>query len=108
MTQNGSSKTFNRRIVFTIISIALVLLVVVGVVVVKDITAGNQSQVTLSPTAIPTQNGTVGVTAIPNVVTSPLLFGTNMGLFTSNDQVINSASTRAFYPSHRVDWRTQS
>src|SRR5436190_593785 len=68
MTQNGSSKNFNRRIVFTIISIALVLLVVVGVVVVKDITAGNQTQVALSPTTVPTQNGTVDVTAIPNVL----------------------------------------
>ena len=95
MTQNGSSKNFNRRIVFTIISIALVLLMVVGVVVVRDITAGNQTQVALSPTTIPAQNGTVDVTAIPNVVASPLLFGTNLGLFTSNDQVVTSASTRA-------------
>ena len=95
MSQNGSSKNFNRRIVFTIISSALVLLVVVGVFVVKDLTAGNQSHVALSPTAIPAQNGTVGVTAIPNVVASPLIFGTNLGLFTSNDQVVSSASTRA-------------
>ncbi len=93
--QSDSSKTFNRRIVFTIISIALVLLVVVGVVVVKDITAGNQSHIALSPNTTPTQNGTVDVTAIPNVVASPLLFGTNLGLFTSNDQVVTSASTRA-------------
>jgi hypothetical protein len=95
MSQNGSSKNFKRGIVFTIISIALVLLVVVGVVVVKDITAGNQTLVSLSPTTMPTQNGTVEVTSVPNVVVSPLLFGTNLGLFTSNDQVITSASTRA-------------
>ena len=80
--QSDSSKTFNRRIVFTIISIVLVLLVVVGGVVIKDITAGNQAHVALSPTAIPTQNGMVTVTAIPNVAASPLLFGTNLGLFT--------------------------
>lgn len=95
MSQNGSSKNFKRRIVFTIISIALVLLVVVGVVVVKDITAANQTHVVQSPTTIPTQNGTVDVTSIPNVAASPLLFGTNLGLFTSNDQVVTSASTRA-------------
>jgi len=93
--QSDSSKTFNRRIVFTIISVVLVLLVVAGVVVVKDITAGNQTHVALSPTAIPTQNGTVTVTATPNVVVSPLLFGTNLGLFTGNDQVVTSSSTRA-------------
>ena len=93
--QSDSSNTFNRRIVFTIISIVLVLLVVVGVLVVKGITAGNQTHVALSPTAITTQNGTVTVTAIPNVAASPLLFGTNLGLFTGNDQVVSSASTRA-------------
>jgi hypothetical protein len=95
MSQNGSLKNFNRRFVFTIISVVLVLLVVVGVVVVKGITAENQTHVALSPTAIPTQNRMVTVTAIPNVVASPLLFGTNLGLFTSNDQVVTSASTRA-------------
>ena len=62
MSQNGSSKSFKRPIVFSIISIALVVLVVVGVVVVKDITAGNQIEVAVSPTAIPTQNGKVRVT----------------------------------------------
>jgi hypothetical protein len=93
--QSDSSNTFKRRIVFTIISIVLVLLVVVGVVVVKDITAGNQNNVAQSPTTIPTQNGMVTVTAIPNVAASPLLFGTNLGLFTGNDQVVSSASTRA-------------
>ncbi|MGZ6364793.1 MAG: hypothetical protein ACXWPS_02395 [Ktedonobacteraceae bacterium] len=93
--QSDSSNTFNRRIVFTIISIVLVLLVVVGVLVVKDVTTGNQTHVALSPTAIATQNGMVTVTAIPNVAASPLLFGTNLGLFTGNDQVVSSASTRA-------------
>ena len=92
--QSGSSKNFKRRIVFTIISIALVLLVVVGIVVVKGIMVGNQTQVALSPTTTPAQNGTVNSTSIPNVEVSPLLFGTNLGLFTSNDQVVTSASTR--------------
>src|SRR5207244_5900099 len=55
----------------------------------------NQSHIALSPNTTPTQNGTVDVTAIPNVVASPLLFGTNLGLFTNNDQVVTSASTRA-------------
>ena len=45
--QSDSSNTFNRRIVFTIISVVLVLLVVVGVLVVKDVTTGNQTHVAL-------------------------------------------------------------
>jgi len=93
--QSDSSNTSNRRFVFTIISIVLILMVVVGVVIVKDITTGNRTHVALSPTAIATQNGMVTVTAIPNVAASPLLFGTNLGLFTGNDQVVSSASTRA-------------
>jgi hypothetical protein len=93
--QSDASNTFNRRILFTIISIVLVLLLVVGVLVVKDVTAGNQTHIDLSPTAIATQNGMTTVTAVPNVAASPLLFGTNLGLFTGNDQVVTSASTRA-------------
>jgi hypothetical protein len=93
--QSDSSKTFNRGVVFTIIAVVLVLLVVVGVMVVKNQTASNHTKVSLTPTSIPTQNGTIGVTTTPNVPASPLLFGTNMGLFTSNDQVVTSPTTRA-------------
>jgi hypothetical protein len=93
--QPDSSQTFNRRIVFAVISIALVLLVIVGVVFVKNQPIGSRSQNTLSPTAVPTHIGTVSVTVTTNVNASPLLFGTNLGLFTSNDQVVTSASTRA-------------
>ena len=93
-SQSGSSKNFKRRVVFTIICIVLVLLVVVGIVVVKGITVGNQTPVALSPTTTPAQNEPVSSTSIPNVKVSPLLFGTNLGLFTSNDQVVTSAATR--------------
>ena len=72
--QSDSSNTFNRRILFTIISLVLVLLVVVGVLVVKNVTTGNQTHVAQSPTAMPTQNGMVTVTAIPNVAGLPPLF----------------------------------
>jgi hypothetical protein len=95
MSQNGSSKNFKGRIVFTLISVVLVLLVVVGVVVVKEITAGNQTRVALSPTAVSTRNGTITLTVVPNIDVSPLLFGTNLGLFTGNDQVVTSPDTRA-------------
>src|SRR5919109_937343 len=93
-SQSGSSKNFKRRVVFTIICVVLVLLVVVGIVVVKGITVGNQTPVALSPTTTPAQNEPVSSTSIPNVKVSPLLFGTNLGLFTSNDQVVTSAATR--------------
>ena len=97
--QPGSSKTFKRRIVFTILSVVLVLLVVVGIVGIKDVIVGKQTNVVLPPTITPapTQNDTATITPTPasNVGVSPLLFGTNLGLFTSDDQVVTSASTRA-------------
>ena len=93
--QPGSSHIFDRRIVFAAISLVLVLLVVVGVLIVKNQAARDQTQNALSPTAVPTQIGTASGTATANVNASPLLFGTNLGLFTSNDQVVTSASTRA-------------
>jgi hypothetical protein len=93
--QSDSSRTFKRRIVFTILSVALVLLVVVGIVVFNGIAAGKQTNVASQPTATPAQKGTVNNTPTPNVGASPLLFGTNLGLFTDNDQVVTSASTRA-------------
>ena len=92
MSQNGPFKNFKGCLVFPIISLVLVLLMVVGVVVVKDITAGNQARVALTPTVISNQNGII--TVIPNETVSPLLFGTNLGLFTGNDQVVTSADTR--------------
>jgi hypothetical protein len=93
MSQNGSSKNFKGCLIFPIITLVLVLLMVVGVVVVKDIPAGNQARVALTPTVISNQNGII--TVIPNETASPLLFGTNLGLFTGNDQVVTSAATRA-------------
>ncbi len=101
--QSGFSRILKRRIgaragaspAPTILFVALVLLVVVGVVVFNGITADkqtkegaiNQGAINRAPT------GTVG--AINRAPTSPLLFGTNLGLFTGDDQVVTSAATRA-------------
>src|SRR5215831_3270277 len=85
--QSNSSKIFNRRLVFTIISVVIVLFVLVGVLVVKSQMAGNQTNVVQSPTALATQNASATVSAISNIAASPLLFGTNLGLFTADDQV---------------------
>lgn len=93
--QSDSSKTFKRRIAFMLLSVALVLLVVVGVVVFNSINASKETKITSQPTTTPVQKGTVNSTPTSNIGTSPLLFGTNLGLFTENDQVVTSASTRA-------------
>jgi hypothetical protein len=83
---------FKRRIILPMLAVTLVVLVMVGVIVVNGITTGKQAKV--SPQATPTssQNGSTGT---PTVQTSPLLFGTNLGLFSANDQVVTSAATRA-------------
>lgn len=71
-----------------IISIGMIgLLLVVGIWGVlrgTGVLAGQSSQ--SSPRSVAISN---------NVPVSPLLFGTNMGLFNSNDQVLRSATTRS-------------
>ena len=49
---------------------------------------------------VPTQNNKGSVQLAPPV--SPLLFGTNMGLFDSNDQVLTSATTRSLVQQMHV------
>ena len=90
--QSGSSRIFKRRIILPMLAVTLVLLVIVGVIVVNGITTGKQAKVSPQATPAPSQNGS---TSTPVVQTSPLLFGTNLGLFTASDQVVTSAATRA-------------
>ncbi len=91
--QSGSSRILQRRLLLTVISLVLVLLVVVGVIVVNWATAGKQTKVALPAATTPNQNRLASST--PTVQVSPLLFGTNLGLFNGNDQVVTSAATRA-------------
>ncbi len=87
----GSSILCKRRAIFPILSGVLVLLVVVGVLVVRGIATSMQAKVTPQQTSGPSQQATASPPSQP----SPLLFGTNLGLFTTNDQVVTSAATRA-------------
>jgi len=89
---SGSSWTLKRRIILSMLAVTLVLLVIVGVTVVNGITTGKQVKVSPQATPTPSQNGS---TSTPTVQTSPLLFGTNLGLFGATDQVVTSAATRA-------------
>lgn len=87
--QPGSSRKRRRRERRAVLSIAfaLLLLLTIGVVIARVLGsrqpsgAGTASRTASSPT--------------PVVKASPLLFGTNLGLFTSSDQVITSSTTRA-------------
>lgn len=86
-----------NRLVFALLSALVVLLVIGGALEVHHITAGQQTNISSQPTTVPTQNNPAGRTPTPTLQgsVSPLLFGTNMGLFTANDQVITSATTRS-------------
>src|SRR5579859_1433387 len=86
-----------NRLVFALLSVLVVLLVIGGVIAVRNITAGQQARVSPLSTTVPTQNGSAGSTSTPTIrgPVSPLLFGTNMGLFDGNDQVVTSAMTRS-------------
>ncbi|HLZ61754.1 MAG TPA: hypothetical protein VKR06_32830 [Ktedonosporobacter sp.] len=85
-----------NRLVFVLLSALIVLLVIGGAVAIHNITASQQANISPQPTTVPTQNGSAGSTSTPPIQgkVSPLLFGTNMGLFDGNDQVVTSATTR--------------
>lgn len=93
--QSGLPKTFKRRIVLTMLAVALVLVILAGMVVVNGKSGGKQTKVSPPSTTEPTQNRLASSTPTVTVQTSPLLFGTNLGLFTGTDQVVTSAATRA-------------
>src|ERR1700736_1160011 len=86
-----------NRLIFALLTVLLIVLVIGGVVVVNGIRTGNQTKISPQPTSVPTQNRPSGSTPTPTAQgqVSPLLFGTNLGLFTADDQVVTSATTRA-------------
>jgi hypothetical protein len=88
--RRGLSSIFRRRVLLPIITAALAVLVVVGALAFRGLTVDKQGKTTLQPGSSPTQQAT----ASPPVKVSPLLFGTNLGLFNANDQVVTSATTR--------------
>lgn len=90
--QPGSSRTFKRHIMLALLAAALVLLALVGVVEDNGIATSKRAKISSPSTAAPSQNRPASRT--PTAQVSPLLFGTNLGLFTGNDQVITSTSTR--------------
>jgi hypothetical protein len=80
-----------RRIILTLLAAALVLVALAGAVEVNGIIMSKRANIS-PPTTTPSQNASASKT--PVAQPSPLLFGTNLGLFTGNDQVITSATTR--------------
>lgn len=93
--EKHTTRHFQRRLVFIPLSVLLVLLVIGGVVVVNGIRAGKQTKIPPQLTSVPTQNRLASSTPTTQAKTSALLFGTNLGLFNADDQVVTSATTRA-------------
>src|SRR5215469_5889850 len=94
--QPGSSRTFRRRIMLALLAAAVVLLTLVGVVKINGIVTSKPAKIS-SPSATASSQNTPASrtpTRTPTAQVSPLLFGTNLGLFTGNDQVVTSSTTR--------------
>src|SRR5579885_517489 len=96
-----SRYTFKRRIAMVVLCISsVVLLILVGLLVVNYVNPGQQTaghpnkQGKGSPTAQNSPAAQISPTLQPNAPPSPLLFGTNLGLFNDHDQFINSSQTR--------------
>ncbi len=92
MSQPASPEVFKRRIAIVLLCVALAILLTVAGVVVTSILPSKQAA-NANPSVTATHTGSTP-TATPIPAPSPLLFGTNLGLFTSNDQVLTSATTR--------------
>lgn len=89
------SKNFKRRIILLLLSATVVLLALVGVIVANStggIISNRPAKISSLTPTIPAQTASASQTPIAQV--SPLLFGTNLGLFNGNDQVITSSTTR--------------
>ena len=91
--QSGTSRTFRRRVMLTLLVVAVVLLVLVGAFELNGTLTDRRAKISPSSSTTPSQNGPASKTPVAQA--SPLLFGTNLGLFTGNDQMITSATTRA-------------
>src|SRR6266849_8330597 len=78
----------NARIIIALSIVVMVLLLGTGTWFLFNSQQHQSGQVKATPTEMPTP------TQDPNAP-SPLLFGTNLGLFNQNDQVLRSEPTRA-------------
>src|SRR4051794_38002428 len=79
-----------RRLAIILCGVAALLVVgVIGLVLAQALLPGKPT-VVVTPTAVPTRAATP--TANPTV--SPLIFGTNIGLFDEHDQVVTSTDVQ--------------
>lgn len=90
----GASKFLTRSILLTWFGLVLVILVAgAGIWVVVQQTSGGSKPGASSSVTGGTQAGGNGTPITVGGPVSPLLFGTNLSLFDSHDQVLNSATT---------------
>ncbi len=91
--QTGQKKKHRKRLLFSLILIVSVLLLVSISTWILLSKAHGSSKVSLNNPPNPTPDWTSGI-QIPHGTVSPLLFGTNMSLYDSNDQLLNSPQTQ--------------
>ena len=88
--QTGQKMNHRKRLLFSLILIASALLLLSISIWTLLSKAHSSSSVSLNN---PTPNWTSGIQT-PNGAVSPLLFGTNMSLYDSSDQLLNSPQTQ--------------
>ncbi len=81
----------NKKQLWTFILSIAVVVALVGLIIGNSLNRSHNNPINIS-TVTPSATQAQGTQTDATV--SPLLFGTNLGLFDSNDQVLNSASTR--------------
>jgi hypothetical protein len=88
--QTEQKKKYRKRLLFSLILIACILLLVSISIWMLLSKAHGSSSLSLND---PTPNWTSGIQT-PKGAVSPLLFGTNMSLYDSSDQLLNSPQTQ--------------
>jgi hypothetical protein len=87
-------KMNSKKRVFVLISSAVLLVLLTGTISWALLSKASHTVDTHHSSATPSQAGGSGSQVTPNTPVSPLLFGTNLGLFNSDDQVLRSTTTR--------------
>lgn len=96
MQPQPDPSAIRRRVLLLILSVSLVAILLLAGFLVTNLLTGKKPASTSQPTQTTGQqaHSSPTSTAQANKGVSSLLFGTNLGLFTSNDQVITSDATR--------------
>src|SRR5437588_9021056 len=91
-----------KRLAMILFGVAAVIVVGVIALAVSPILFPSKPTAVVTPTPKQAATSTPAATPTPATTLSPLIFGTNLGLFTASDQVITSQGTQTLMQQMHV------